>query len=64
MKVQCPNCNSVLVMELEELRAGVPCRFCGEEVHATHADPNCSFCRGEGYALVGDVAWICLGDEE
>ena len=51
-------------MTIDELREGVQCRFCGESVRAAHDDRNCNFCRGEGFAMVGDVAWICeLGDE-
>ena len=64
LKVQCPNCNSILMLAGEELRAGVQCRFCGEELRPTHTDPTCNFCRGQGFAMVGDVAWICqLGEE-
>jgi len=51
-------------MTIDELREGVQCRFCGESVRAAHDDRTCNFCRGEGFAMVGDVAWICeLGDD-
>lgn len=64
LKVQCPSCNSILVMTADELRRGVHCGFCGEDFRPSHEDANCSFCRGEGFALVGDVVWICeLGSE-
>jgi len=65
VKVQCSNCNSILVTTMDELRLGFPCRFCDEELRPEHADPNCNFCRGEGYAVVNDVVWICqLGGED
>jgi hypothetical protein len=65
LKVQCVNCNSILVTTLGELKGEVfDCRFCGEDLRPAHDDPNCSFCRGEGFALVSDVVWICqLGVE-
>ncbi len=65
IKLQCTNCNSILVATMNELRDGFPCRFCGEELHPAHSDKNCNFCRGEGFAVVDDVVWICqLGEEE
>lgn len=64
IKLQCTNCNSILVTTAGELRGGIECRFCGEDLRPTHHDPNCHFCRGEGFALVSDVVWICLGEEE
>ncbi len=63
VKVQCTNCNSILMATVDELRGGFPCRFCGEELRPGHDDPSCNFCRGEGYALVDGVVWICqLGE--
>ena len=32
VKVQCDNCNSVLVTTMDELKAGLTCRFCGEKL--------------------------------
>lgn len=65
IKLQCINCHSILVTTLDELRAGIECRFCGEPLRLTHDDPNCNFCRGEGFAVVEGVVWICqLGEEE
>ncbi len=60
LKVQCPNCNSILMLTAEELRGGaVQCRFCGEHIRLSHDDASCNFCRGEGFAVVNDVVWIC-----
>ncbi len=64
VRVQCTSCNSVLMATIDDLRGGFPCRFCGEELHLSHREANCNFCRGEGYALVDGVVWICqLGEE-
>ncbi|HEY3057331.1 MAG TPA: hypothetical protein VGK31_15510 [Thermoanaerobaculia bacterium] len=64
VKLQCSNCNSILLTTMEELRNGLQCRFCAEELRPIHDDPACAFCRGEGFAVVSDVVWICqLGEE-
>jgi hypothetical protein len=66
IKVQCFGCNSVLLTTLDTLKSGATfdCRFCGEDLRPAHRDPACGFCRGEGFASVNDVVWICLGNED
>lgn len=61
VKVQCPTCNSVLVTTMDLLQSGeaFDCRFCGDDLRPTHRDGECNFCRGNGYAVVNGVIWIC-----
>ncbi len=64
VKVLCFSCNSILVAPLSVLENCEPfeCRFCNEDLRPTDTNPDCSFCRGAGFANVSDVIWICLPD--